>query len=273
MGLLWIHRFFIRIVVHLVENLSLVTAIMAIKLLAMMPSVTQRSPKVLGPIKKSPPAAEVMNVPVQRSDDVSQLRKKLFCLVRETSRSWLRNIRRRLVKLLVWLGVVFGGRRVVGFWLMVGRWFMIWRLFVIRDRRRFMVWWFFVVGRWLMIWVWFVVDIWLIRIRLMVWLWNIIRIWVMVWLRIMVGFGVVVDLFIVVRIWIINRLWMVVRLRIMVSQRIWMVVRVWFMKSRRSLMVERFLVLLVVWFFNDVFRLWVMITNMIIFSGPVIVAM
>ena len=124
-----------------------------------------------------------------------------------------------------------------------------------------------------MIWVWFVVDIWLIRIRLMVWLWNIIRIWVMVWLRIMVGFGVVVDIFIVVWIWVINRLWMVVRLRIMVSQRIWMVVRVWFMKSRRSLMVERFLVLLVVRFFNDVFRLWVMITNMVIFSGPVIVTM
>ena len=40
MGLLWIHWFFIRIVVHLVENLPLVTAIMAIKLLAMVPSVT-----------------------------------------------------------------------------------------------------------------------------------------------------------------------------------------------------------------------------------------
>ena len=65
----------------------------------------------------------------------------------------------------------------------------------------------------------------------------------------------------------------------MVAQRIRIMVRIRLMKSRRCLMVERFhsfvglLVMLVVRFFNDVFRLWVMITNMIIFSGPVIVTM
>ena len=43
-------------------------------------------------------------------------------------------------------------------------------------------------------------------------------------------------------------------------------------------MVERFhsfvglLVMLVVRFFNDVFRLWIVIASMIIFSGPIIVA-
>ena len=55
-------------------------------------------------------------------------------------------------------------------------------------------------------------------------------------------------------------------------------VRIRLMKSRRCLMVERFdsfvglLVMLVVRFFNDVFRLWIVIASMIIFSGPIIVA-
>ena len=60
----------------------------------------------------------------------------------------------------------------------------------------------------------------------------------------------------------------------MVAQRIWIMVRIRLMKSSRCLMVERFhsfvglLVMLVVRFFNDVFRLWIVIASMIIiFSG------
>ena len=66
----------------------------------------------------------------------------------------------------------------------------------------------------------------------------------------------------------------------MVAQWIWIMVRIRFVKTRRSLMVKRFLVdfvgflvLLVMWFFNDVFRLWIVITSMIIFCGPIIVTM
>ena len=64
----------------------------------------------------------------------------------------------------------------------------------------------------------------------------------------------------------------------MVAQWIRIMVRIRLMKSSRCLMVERFhsfvglLVMLVVRFFNDVFRLWIVIASMIIFSGPIIVA-
>ena len=66
----------------------------------------------------------------------------------------------------------------------------------------------------------------------------------------------------------------------MVAQWIWIMVRIRFMKTRWGLMVKRllvdfvgFLVLLVMWFFNDVFRLRIMFTSMIIFCGPIIVTM
>ena len=66
----------------------------------------------------------------------------------------------------------------------------------------------------------------------------------------------------------------------MVAQWIWIMVRIRFVKTRWGLMVKRFLVdfvrflvLLVMRFFNDVFRLWKMITSMIIFCGPIIVTM
>ena len=66
----------------------------------------------------------------------------------------------------------------------------------------------------------------------------------------------------------------------MVAQWIWIMVRIRFVKTRWGLMMKRFLVdfvgflvLLVMWFFNDVFRLWIMITSMIIFCGPIIVTM
>ena len=125
-----------------------------------------------------------------------------------------------------------------------------------------MVWRFFMVGRWLMIWVWLVVYI------------RLIRIWVIV------GFWVVVDIFIIVRIRIIDGLWMVIRLRVVVSQWIWIMVRIRLVKTRWSLVVKRFLVsfvgflvLLVVWLFNDIFWLWILITSMIILCGPIIVTM
>ena len=89
MWLLWVDRFLIRIVVHLIEQLTLMPTIMTIQLLAVVPSVIQGSSKILGPVKKSSPAAEIMDVPVQRPDDVSQLWQKLFCVVREASRSRL----------------------------------------------------------------------------------------------------------------------------------------------------------------------------------------
>ena len=66
----------------------------------------------------------------------------------------------------------------------------------------------------------------------------------------------------------------------MVAQGIWIAVRIRFVKTRWGLVVKGFLVdfvgflvLLVMWFFNDVFRLWIMITSMIIFCGPIIVTM
>ena len=137
------------------------------------------------------------------------------------------------------------------------------------------VWRIFMVGRWLVIWVWLVVYIGLVvRFRFMIGLWNIIRIWVIVRLRFMV------DVFIIVRIWIVDRLWMMIRLRVMVAQWIWIMVRMRLMKTRWCLLVKRFLVsfvgflmLLVMWFFNDIFRLRIMITSMIIFCGPIIVTM
>ena len=151
MRLLWIHRLFIRVVIHLVEQFTLVTTIMTIQLLAMVSSVIQGPSKILGPVEKSSPAAEIMDVPVQRPNDISQLWQKLFCVVGEASRPRLRNIGRCFVKLLVWISMVLGGR-MVGFWLMVWRWFMIWSWFMVRGW--FMVWrfWFMicrfaVVGR------------------------------------------------------------------------------------------------------------------------------
>ena len=119
------------------------TTIMTIQLLAMVSSVTQGSSKIFGPIKKSSPAAEIMDVPVQRANDISQLRQKLFCVVREASRPRLGNIGWRLVKLLMWLRIVLRGR-MVGFWLMVWRWFMIRRWFMV-WRFLFMIWRFAVV--------------------------------------------------------------------------------------------------------------------------------
>ena len=118
MWLLWVHRFFIRVIVHLIEQLTLMATIMTIQFLAMVPSVIQGSSKILGPIKKSSPTAEIMDVPVQRPDDVSQLGQKLFCVVGEASRPRLGNIGRCLVKLFVWIRMVLGWR-MVGFWIMV----------------------------------------------------------------------------------------------------------------------------------------------------------
>ena len=93
----------------------------------MVPSVIQGSSKILGPVEKSSPAAEIMDVPVQRPDYVSQLRQKLFCMVGKASRPRLRNIGWRLVKLL-----------------MIRRWFMVWRFW-------FMIWRFAVVRRFLVV--------------------------------------------------------------------------------------------------------------------------